>query len=234
MSMLSSEGIVGRWGKYGQYYLVPSDIMSTLAEDERCEMAAVKGLHPAFQHHSYLFRRKVLRIFGGAFHVYDESGSLILFSEQKSFKLKEDFRIYGDENQTEELLTIKTPQILDLGATYNVQDSTTGDPVGAIRRKFLKSLLKDEWVFLSSTGQEIGRMAEKTLLGALLSRVINLIPQRYDIVAADGRTLAEIRQHFNPFVLKYSMSILEPNPSIDRRLLIASGVLLAGIERRQK
>lgn len=208
--------------------------MSAIAEDERCEMATVKGLHPAFQHHSYLFRRKVLRVFGGAFHVYDESGRLLLFSEQKSFKLKEDFRIYGDENKTEELLNIKTPQILDFGATYNVQDSTTGEPVGAIRRKFLKSLLKDEWDFLSTTGQEIGKVAESSWLRAFLARSINLIPQQYTVVAADGRTVAQIRQHFNPFVLKYSMSILDPNPSIDRRLLIASGVLLAGIERRQK
>jgi uncharacterized protein YxjI len=208
--------------------------MSAITEDGRYEMAAAKGLHPAFQHHSYLFRRKVLRFFGGAFNVYDESGRLLLFSEQKRFRLKEDFRIYADERQTEELLNIKTPQILDLGATYNVQDSTTGEPVGAIRRRFLKSILKDEWVFLSVTGQEIGKMTEMNVLGAILSRLINLIPQRYAITSTDGRAVAEIRQHFNPFVLKYNMTVLDPSPAIDPRLLIASGVLLAGIERRQQ
>ncbi len=196
-------------------------------------MATAKEFHPAFRHDHYLFRRKVFKLFGGAFHVYDESGNLLFYSKQKAFKLREDFRIYSGERQTEELLTIKTPQILDIGATYNVQDATTGEAIGAIRRKGLKSMVKDEWIFLSNEGREIGRLTEKSITGAFLSRVISLIPQTYVIVSADGREVAEIKQHFNPFVLKYSMTIVEPRPSIDRRLLISSGVLLAGIERRQ-
>ena len=197
-------------------------------------MAAVKNLHPAFQQSHYLFRRKVFKLFGRAFHVYDENGNLLFYSKQKAFKLREDFRVYSDEHLMEELLTIKTPQIIDIGATYNVQDATTGEAIGAIRRKGLKSIIKDEWIFLSNEGREIGRLTESSIKGALLSRFINLIPQTYVIVSADGREVAEIKQHFNPFVLKYSMTIVEPEPSIDRRLLISSGILLAGIERRQQ
>lgn len=197
-------------------------------------MAAVKKLHPVFQQSHYLFRRKVFKLFGGAFHVYDENGNLLFYSKQKAFKLREDFRVYSDEHLMEELLIIKTPQILDIGATYNVQDATTGEAIGAIRRKGLKSIIKDEWIFLSKEGREIGRLTESSIKGALLSRFINLIPQTYVIVSADGREVAEIKQHFNPFVLKYSMTIVEPRPSIDLRLLISSGILLAGIERRQQ
>jgi len=202
--------------------------------ERRCQMAAVKKLHPVFQQSHYLFRRKVFKLFGGAFHVYDENGNLLFYSKQKAFKLREDFRVYSDEHLMEELLIIKTPQILDIGATYNVQDATTGEAIGAIRRKGLKSIIKDEWIFLSKEGREIGRLTESSISGALLSRFINLIPQTYVIVSADGREVAEIKQHFNPFVLKYSMTIVEPRPSIDRRLLISSGILLAGIERRQQ
>ncbi len=197
-------------------------------------METVKKLHPAFQHNYYLFRRKVFKMFGGAFHVYDESGNLLFYSKQKAFKLKEDFRVYSDERQVEELLTIRTPQILDFGATYNVQNATTGEAIGAIRRKGMKSIIKDEWIFLSNESQEIGRLTESSMAGAFLSRFINLIPQKYVIVSADNREVAEIEQHFNPFVLKYSMTIVEPEPSIDRRLLISSGILLASIERRQQ
>ena len=197
-------------------------------------MATAKKLYPAFRHNHYLFRRKVFKLFGGAFHVYDESGNLLFYSKQKAFKLREDFRVYSGERQAEELLTIKTPQILDIGATYNVQDTTTGEAIGAIRRKGLKSMVKDEWIFLSNDGREMGRLTESSMSGALLSRFISLIPQTYVIVSADGRKVAEIKQHFNPFVLKYTMTIVEPRPSIDRRLLISSGILLAGIERRQR
>lgn len=196
-------------------------------------MQEQKELHPAFMHNYYLFRKKVFKIFGGAFHAYDENGMVILYSKQKAFKLREDFRIYTDEREMDELLTIKTPQILDIGATYNVMDATTGELVGAIRRKWLKSIVKDEWTFLSADGGELGTLAESSMLAALASRLIKLIPQTYTITSADGRTIAEIKQHFNPFVLKYSMSISAPEVPIDRRLLISAGILLAAIEGRQ-
>ena len=104
-------------------------------------MGTEKQIHPAFLHNYYLFRKKVFKIFGGAFHIYDSNQRLLFYSKQKAFKLKEDFRIYADERMVEELLIIKTPQILDIGATYYIQDPVADEPVGAIRRKGLKSIL---------------------------------------------------------------------------------------------
>ena len=49
-----------------------------------------------------------------------------------------------------------------------------------------------------------------------------------------GREVAEIKQHFNPFILKYSMTIPDTQDSIDRRLLISAGILLAALEGRQQ
>jgi uncharacterized protein YxjI len=190
-------------------------------------------LNPAFQHNYYLFRRKVFKIFGGAFHIYDEQGILQFYSKQKAFRIREDFRVFSNESQNQELLSITTPEIFDFWATYNVLDSTTGSPVGAIRRKAIKSIIKDEWTFLSNDGREIGKLTEKSIARALLSRFIKLIPQAYIIYSYDGRVVCEINRHFNPFVLKYSMRILTHEPLIDRRLMIAAGILLAGIERRQ-
>jgi len=96
----------------------------------------------------------VFKLFGGAFQVYDENANLLFYSKQKAFKLREDFRIYSAGPGMEELLTIKTSQILDIGATYNVQDPTTGEPIGVIRQRGLKSLVRDEWIFLSKEGRE--------------------------------------------------------------------------------
>ncbi|MBT4510687.1 MAG: hypothetical protein HOC20_00565 [Chloroflexi bacterium] len=195
-------------------------------------MASGTELNPAFKLNTYLFRRKVFKFFGGEFKVYDEDGREVLHSKQKAFKLKEDFRVYSvDLNQ--ELLTIKTPQILDIGATYNVVDATTGEAIGSLRRKGLKSIIKDEWLILSDQGQEIGKIAESSMLGAFMSRFIDLVPQTYNVILVDGTYGAQIKQHFNPFVLKYTMKIFEQNPGIDRRLLLSAGILLAGIERRQ-
>ena len=191
-------------------------------------------LHPAFSHRKYIFRRKIFKLVGGAFHIFDEAGNLLLYSEQKGFRLREDMRIWADESKSQELLQIKTPQILDIGATYYVYDPLEQRKIGALRRKALKSIFRDEWSFLSPEDAELGKMTESSLLGALLSRWFNLVPQSYSILDPGGREIAIIRQHFNPFVLKYTMDILFPDPSIDPRLLVSAGILLCAIERRQQ
>ncbi len=196
-------------------------------------MPTAKELHPAFKHTGYTFRRKVFRIFGGFFQIFDEYGQEVMHSEQASFRIREDFTVNAsDTNQP--LLRIKTPQMLDLGSTYYVTDSQTMESVGALRRKFLKSMFKDEWTILDASEREIGKLTESSILGALVSRFINLVPQTYTIQTDGGLQLATIKQHFNPFILKYTMSILEPSPQIDRRLMVAAGILMAAIERRQE
>ncbi|MFO8009394.1 MAG: hypothetical protein R6U89_01135 [Dehalococcoidia bacterium] len=190
-------------------------------------------LHPAFRHSYYLFRRKVFRIFGGFFHVYDESGNVALYSEQASFKLREDFTVYTGDTK-EAVLKIKTPHILDVGATYEITDPRNMEVAGSLRRRFLKSIFKDEWTILSPDGQTIGKVVETDIIGAFLSRWINLVPQKYTVYTESGQPVAAIKQHFNPFVLKYSMTLLEPEPPLNRRLIVAAGILLAAIERRQR
>lgn len=197
-------------------------------------------LNPAFQHNEYVFRKKVLKLFGGAFKVFDGDGNLVLYSKQKAFKLKEDFRVYSDENKTTELLSLKTDQIIDMDAKYNVHNSTTDEAVGSIGRQMLKSMVKDEWIFFSSDGQQIGKLTESSTTGAIIRRMVNFIPfinlfsglflRSYIIVDSNDTKLAEIKQKLTLSVLKYKMNVIEENPSIDRRLLISMGILLAGME----
>jgi len=193
----------------------------------------------AFQHAHYIFRRKVFRFFGGAFDIYDPSGNLVLHSEQKSFKLKEDMRLYSDKSKTNELLNIKARHVLDIGATYDLTDSRSLQPVGSLRRKGLKAIFaRDEWVFLDTQGQEIGIIQEDSLFMGLVRRLIGglafLFPQRYT-VSMGGQPVAFFRQHFNPFVLKYDFDLSKDSgKKLDRRLAIAAGILLCAIEKRQR
>ena len=201
------------------------------------------SLNPAFLHNEYVFRKKVLKLFGGSFKVFDGNENLVLYSKQKAFKLKEDFRVYSDENKTTELLALKTNQIIDMDAKYNVQDSITDELVGSIGRQMMKSMLKDEWIFFSKDNQKIGKFTESSTTGAIIRRVVDFIPfinifsglflRSYIIVDSDNIKIAEIKQKLTLFVLKYKMNIIEQNPSIDRRLLISMGILLAGIEGTQ-
>ena len=196
----------------------------------------MSGQKDAFLHDRYLFRRKVLKVFGGEFRIYDSSGNLALFSKQKAFKLKEDIRAYADESMTNELLTMKARQIVDFGATYDVEDTQQAVKVGSLRRKGLKSLIRDEWLLFDPQEQQIGVIQEESANLALIRRFVplaGLIPQKYNI-RIGGQPVASLKQHFDPFVLKYTLDLSRDyEKRLDRRLAIAAGILFCAIERRQ-
>ncbi len=187
-----------------------------------------------FSHSNYVVRRKILVLFGGAFHVYGPEGRLLAFSRMKAFKLREDIRLYADEEERTELLTIKARQILDFSAAYDVVESANGQKVGALKRRGWRSLLRDEWILMDAQDMEIGRIHEDSPALALARRFLsNLIPQRYS-VELGHQTVATFRQNFNPFVLRLHLDFTPDTAGqLDRRLGLAAGILLCAIEGRQ-
>lgn len=181
----------------------------------------------------YIIRKKVFSVMGAKLHIYNSSEELVLFSQMKAFKLKEDIALYTDESMERELLRIKARKMIDLSATYDVYDSETGESLGALRRKGLKSIFKDEWVILDTGDNEIGFIKEDSVFMALLRRVITLIPQKYN-VEIGGMVIPAFRQNFNPFVTKIIADFSEDRKGVlDRRIGVAAAVLLCAIEGKQ-
>jgi len=205
--------------------------MSTALEQRpRSDLAAGR-----FGQSRYVIRRKVFKLFGGAFHIYDEAGGLAFYSKMKAFKLKEDLRVFTDEDMREEVLSIKARNILDISATYDVTDPKTGQKLGALRRKGLKSMLRDEWLVLDARDQEVGLVQEDSMMLALVRRFLsNLVPQTFTGVMG-GQPVLSFRQHFNPFVQRISLDFsMDRAGQLDRRMGIATAVLLCAIEGRQQ
>jgi uncharacterized protein YxjI len=191
-------------------------------------------MHSAFQYNQYLLKRQVLAL-TGTIRLYNPSEQVVLYSRQKMFRLKEDIRVYSDESQTQELLYIQARQIIDFGAAYDIYDSLAQEKVGVLRRKGLRSLLRDEWEVLDASDRIIGRLFEDDPTRALLRRFLlgNLLPQNYDLWLGDTR-VADLKQRFNLF--RYEMDLdfqMDSQRLLDRRLGIAAGVLLAIIEGKQ-
>ena len=187
-----------------------------------------------FAYPTYVLRRKVFKLFGGAFHIFNPQGELVFFANMKAFKLREDIRLYSGEDMQQEVLVIKARQILDISAVYDVMDAATNQKVGALKRKGLKSVLRDEWVFLDESDREIGLIQEDSTMMALVRRFLtNLIPQSYH-ATLNGVPVATMKQNFNPFVLRITLDFSKDfNRKLDRRLGIAAGILLCAIEGRQ-
>jgi len=187
-----------------------------------------------FNQNSYLIRKKVFKFIGEAFHIYNQQGEVEFYVKQKGFKLKEDIRVFTGEDMKEEVLLIQARSAIDFSATYDVYDSSTNEKLGSLKRKGLKSIIKDEWLIFDAKDNEIGNIKEDGMALALIRRfLVNLIPQSF-IGTIGNEQVFTFKQRFNPFIQKIHLDFTDYNNVLDRRLGIAAGVLLCAIEGRQK
>lgn len=185
----------------------------------------------------YTIRAKVFDLVP-QFFITDQQGQMVGYCRQKLFRFKEEIVLYTDRTRESELLRIKARQIIDFGATYDVR-LPNGQSIGSLRRKGLKStFVRDEWLVLDEQGGQIGTLQEDSTFRALLRRTIDaaaaFMPQKFHLRDMAGREIAIFRQHFNPFVFKLGIAVLEDHDQLDDLMLIAIGVLTAIIEGRQR
>lgn len=193
-------------------------------------------LEDRYTHNAYFIKRQFAKLLGSAIRIYGPQGHLLLYVEQKAFKLKEDIRVYTDEKKTREVLSIKARQVMDFAATYDVFDNANNELVGSLKRHGLRSaFLRDEWDVLDRNGAQIATVIEDNMLLALARRFLefaNLVPQNYDMLMG-GQRIMDLRQRFNPFLYHMDVVFMGDTRMIDRRLGLAAGILLALIEGRQ-
>lgn len=187
----------------------------------------------------YTIRQKILKVFGASFHVFDAEGNVVGFAKQKAFRLREDIRLYTDESCSEELLIMRTQQVIDFGATYDVT-LPDGSVVASYRRKGMQSMLRDTWVVFDPAGGSdapAATLREDSMGAALARRFVPyaaiVMPQRFRLEAADGRSIATLRAHFNPLVYRLGITVHEEDGTLDDLAILAAGVLVAAIEGRQ-
>jgi uncharacterized protein YxjI len=190
-----------------------------------------------FGHETYTVRRKILNFISTRFHIYAPDGSLAMFCRMKGFKLKEDIRLYTDEEMNTEVLTIRSDRIIDFSAAYTVVDPIAGESVGALRRAGFKSMLRDEWTLFDAQGAELGKLKEDSTIKAIARRlhegVALFMPQKYHIESG-GQTICTIQQNFNPFVMKVVVDFTPDTTNrLDPRLGLAAAVLMCAVEGKQ-
>lgn len=192
-------------------------------------------MNMAFTYDRYSLKRQVFAL-TGKLRFYDPQDHMVLYVEQKMFRLREDIRMYSDEQKSQEILLISARKIIDFNAAYDVIVPQENQKVGTLRRKGWSSMTRDEWEVLDGNDQVAGKLFEDNVGLAMLRRFLlgSLLPQNYDITIGSER-VADLRQRFNPFAyqmdLDFSMDI---NHRLDRRIGIAAATLLAIIEGKQQ
>ena len=185
----------------------------------------------------YTLRAKVFDLVP-QFFIYDDSGAMVGYCRQKLFKFREEMILYTDRSRETELLRIKARQIIDFAATYDVK-LPNGEIIGSLRRKGLKStFVRDEYIVFDADDTQIASLKEDSTFRALVRRFVDnasfFMPQKFHLSDMSGREIARFRQHFNPFIFRIGVAVIEEDEQLDDLMLLAIAVLAAVIEGRQK
>ena len=191
-----------------------------------------------FDSDGYMVRQKVMKILGEEFHIYSDESmrSMIGYSKMAALKLKEDIRVYSDESKSKELLIIKQKGVLDVTGGFRIVDGQSGEPLGTLKRKGIKSIIRDSWVFIDQNENVIGSLSEESGGLAFLRRFIPylqiLFPQQFHLRLNGAKGVVKYTQKMNPFVHKLLVSGVKSS-GIDPRIAAAAAIILIAIEGRQ-
>ena len=186
---------------------------------------------------TYLIRKKLMKILGEEFHIYtdDNQEVMIGYSKQKALKVKEDIRVFSDESQSNEILTIKARNIFDLSGNYDFTDSNTGESLGGVRRNFRKSIFQDSYSIFGPDNQVYGEIKEDSMMNAIIRRIVPFanyaLPQVFSM-DVQGQSPITFTQKMNPIIQKLTVQIPDGN-QLDRRVVLGAAMIVIAIEGKQ-
>ena len=169
-----------------------------------------------------------------------EEGELLVFVEQKRMKLKEEITFFRDTAKTEALFSVKAENVLDPRGRYQLLDPS-GQVIARFKKNFAQSLARSTWHLQDADGNERGIAKERNLLAALFRRYGSLIPYigeflglipiayNFDFATLDGIHQATVERIWS---IRDRYRITVPDPTLDRRLLIALAVCMDALQRR--
>jgi uncharacterized protein YxjI len=201
------------------------------------------------QHDRYVLRQRIRPVINqyeiSLAGADGESGEPICFVEQARFKFKEDIRFYADDSKQVELMRLKARQRFDPRARYDVTDDQ-GGKIGEIQKVFGESLLRSTYRLYDTSGSELATARERSMLVALVRRVVGFIPYvgdyadwlpipyHFDFVRGEQVIgTHERRTGLFKFRDVYDIDLSgDAERTLDRRLVLANAVGMDALQAR--
>jgi hypothetical protein len=173
---------------------------------------------------------------GTRIRIKDATGRQVAYVRKKKFKLKEDVRVYVDEEQSRLLLRMKADRMIDFSARYAVS-GPDGHPVGAVGRRGMRSLWSSAYVLADAYDTEAGSIREENPWTKVLDSVMESLPlgglffNPAYLAELYGREVLRIQKQ--PSVLESSFRIekLADFSEDEEDLLLAGIVMMVLLER---
>jgi uncharacterized protein YxjI len=188
----------------------------------------VEGVSLANQSH-YVIKRRFWSMFERVFRVFTGDGQLFMYVKHPVFKLREEFMVYADEAQTRPMLRVKSRQVIAINFAYEVDDVQTGQSLGAVEKRGLKSIIRDKFIIRDAAGAEIGYAEEQG--ASILRRLFPFLTSKHAIFVG-GEQVAFIRQKFRFFTKEFAVDTVPS--ALDPRFVLAVALLALIAEARRE
>lgn len=177
---------------------------------------------------------------GTRIRVVDASGRQVAYARKKKFRLKEDIRVYRDEDQRELFFGMKADRVWDFGAGYAVT-GPDGHPVGVVRRQGMRSMWKSSYTLADTTGAEIGVIHEENPWVKVLDSVMESVPggdmlgglffNPSYLAELRGKTVLRVKKERSVFESKFTIEKLADISPDEEDLLLAGVIMMVLLER---
>lgn len=170
-------------------------------------------------------------------NVTDGAGTLVLYVKQKALALKEDVKIFADEQQQRQLYQMNANRIIDFSAQYAIT-RPGGALVGTVRRRGRRSIWRATYDVLDSAGTEVGRIYEENpwirlidaVLGGFIPFVGYFINPAY-LVDLRGNTVLRMKKERAVFERRFTVGKRAEFTDADEDLLLPGLIMAMLLER---
>ena len=177
---------------------------------------------------------------GSRVRVTDAAGKQIAYVRKKKFKLKEDVRIYEDEDQRNLLFRIKADRVVDFGASYAISEPD-GRPLGAVKQRGMRSLWKSTYEVSDRLGKGIAVIHEENPFVKVLDSLAEAIPfadalgglffNPAYLVDLRGESVLRMKKERSVFESRFRLDRLGDFSEEEEELLLASLIMTLLLER---
>ena len=177
---------------------------------------------------------------GTRVRVVDAARQQVAYLRKKKFRLKEDVRVYEDEDQKRPLYRIRADRVVDFGASYAVSDPD-GRPLGAVRQRGVRSIWKSSYEVSDPNGKKIGVIHEENPFVKVLDSLAEAVPFADSLgglffnpaylVDLGGETVLRMHKERSVFESRFRLDRLGDFSEEEEDLLLASLLMVLLLER---
>lgn len=177
------------------------------------------------------------------FNITDAKGNYVAYVREKLFKLKEDVIVFSDENKNQELFRIKADRWLDFNASYNITDNQTGNSLGKLTRKGMRSIWKSTYHILDQNNQDKFQIKEDNAWVKFLDGFVGELPlvgmftgyflnPSYTVTDNSGKSYFQLKKMPSFFGRKFQLIRLNDGlTSEEESLIVLSFLMMVLLER---